>query len=281
MKFRQQKQFLRPLALIGLTLLLALGFAAQSQAVQVTIADATGYGYNTAAYMDNGRYVGCGPTSGVMILDTYDNRLATPGDLVPDPLGTAWDLHYNYMNTGADGFGPTADMHFGLEDYTADMGHYLDAVVHVEPTTYDPNDWTAYSIGDDLATDATFWNTTTWDILDLAFLNFIKPEIDAGDPVMLTVDSDGNGGTDHWMVGVGYDLEAMMWAGYNTYDSTLHWYDVESAFIAGNTMGVGFVRTFDFVAGEGPITTPEPSTMMLLGLGLLGLAGMRRKILRR
>lgn len=275
-----KKTFLRFSMTLLLTIFLSLGAVQTSDAIQVYIGDVIGYGYNSAAYMSGGRYVGCGPTSGAMILDTYDNRLATPGDLVGDPLSTAWDLHYNYMNTNAAGFGAPADFHYGLEDYAFDQGYLLDAVIHVEPTSYLPANWPEYVAGDDLITDATFWNTSTWDIIDNAFLNFIKPEIDAGDPIMLTVDSDSNGGTDHWLVCVGYDLEAGQWAGYNTWDNILHWYDVESAFIAGNTMGVGYVRTFDFLGAidNGEVTVPEPTTMLLLGLGLMGLAGVRRQI---
>jgi hypothetical protein len=240
-----------------------------SYAAQTYLTDVPGYGYNTVAYKVGDAYVGCGPTSGTMILDTYDNRLATPGSLVSDPLTTAWDLHYNYMNTNAGGYGNTTDFHYGMQDYASDHGYVLDAVIHVEPTTYNPADWT-YAVPDDLVADATFWNTTTWNINVDDFIDFIAPEIAAGDPLMFSVDTDGSGEglADHWMVCVGYDDTAGQWGGYNTWDTTLHWYDVESSHIAGNTMGIAFVRTFEFV--------PEPATLLLLSLGSLAVLRKRR-----
>lgn len=244
-------------------------------AAQVWITDVPGYGYNSGS----SPFAGCGPTSGVMILDTYDNRLAgadgSPGDLVSDPFNVTWDLHNNYMGTNAAGFGSTEDFHHGIEDYASDHGYSLEATVHVEPTTYNAANWTAYD-ATEVALDANFWNTSSWDILDGAFIDFIDDEIDAGHPFVATVDSDADGAGDHWMVGVGYDLALMQWAGYSTYDSSLHWYDIESAFIKGNTMGIGYVRTFDFGGYIGG-SVPEPSTLLLMGIGLLGLVGYNRK----
>jgi hypothetical protein len=241
-------------------------------AVPVVIGDVPGHGFNTSP--PPGGYpevIGCGPTSGVMILETFDNQGLTGGSpLITSPLADAWTMHDSYMGTDAFGFGPPSQFHFGVEQFALDRGWVVDAVIHVEPTTFNPADWPAYTVGPDLATDATFWDTSTWDINDSAFLAFLAVEIDAGRPVVMTVDSDGDGGDDHWMVGAGYDMATGQWAGYNTWDSSLHWYDVESAFIPGNTMGIGFIRTFAFI--------PEPGTAFLVGVGLIGFAGLRRKL---
>jgi len=255
------------------TLVLLL-LSAPAAAIPVVIPDVPAYGYNVDPAPDGDpEIMGCGPTTGVMILDTYDNRGAA--GLIVNPLTDARLLHNAYMNTDPAGFGPASDFHFGMEQFALDRGYILDAVVHVEPTTYNPADWAAYTVGPDLALDATFWNTATWDIIDNLFLDFLASEIDAGRPVSVTVDSDGIDGTDHWMVGVGYDRDAGLWAGYDTWDALLHWYDIESAFIAGNPMGIGFVRTFQLEQAIPPI--PEPATMLLLGAGMIGLAGLGRR----
>jgi hypothetical protein len=49
-------------------------------------------------------------------------------------------------------------------------------------------------------------------------------EIDAGRPVVLLVDTDGNGSTDHFVTGIGYDLDYGMYGIYNTWDHDVHWF---------------------------------------------------------
>lgn len=242
----------------------------------VVIGDVPAYGYNVSPAPDGQpRIIGCGPTTGVMILDTYDNRGAT--GLIVDPLSDARLLHNSYMNTNAAGFGSPSDFHFGLEDFARDRGYIVDAVIHVEPTTYNPSNWSAYTLGTDLLLDATFWNTSTWDILVDPFLDFLAAEIDQGRPVSITVDSNSDGRDDHWMVGLGYDRTTKQWAGYNTWDTSLHWYNVTSAFIPGNEMGIGYVRTFTF---NGPI--PEPTTFAIcLLLGVTFICAWSRRRNRR
>jgi T5SS/PEP-CTERM-associated repeat protein len=238
-----------PLGIAILVLLMHVPCAAQ----QVVVSDAPNYPYNT--YISaKGYYTGCGPTSAVDLLGTYDLRGAT--DLIASPLDDICLLHESYMNTGVDGFGAPSDFHYGMEDFAQDRGYSVDAVLHVEPTIYDPSDWSVYPYGADHRADANFWNTSgsddpaNWTIDEAKFLDFLAAEIDAGRPVGITVDSGGATGPEHWMVAVGYDRTAEQWAGYNTYDSQLHWYNVDSAWRDGNNFGVAYIRSVEFNGQE-------------------------------
>jgi hypothetical protein len=51
-----------------------------------------------------------------------------------------------------------------------------------------------------------------------------KSEIDNRRPIVLLVDSDADGYTDHFVTGIGYDDATMEYAAYNTWDSVIHWY---------------------------------------------------------
>jgi hypothetical protein len=304
------------LAVLGV-LAMALVLCGTVSAAPVTLSGFAGYGYNTIdgagnGYDGNPGAIGCGPTSGAMILNWFYGLSA--------PLASARAMtSATYMNTNSDGFGSPFNFQSGLEKYAADNGENVDATLHVEPTTYNSSGWMPpYSPGDIVA-DATFWNTTTWDINDLDFLNFVKAEIDAGNPLTVTVDSDGVGtvsdtgfyqGDDHWMVLVGYDLATQQWAGFNTWDFSMHWYNVDSAFHTGDTQtggtwksywdgtqtvwyyekqagtpfGISYVRTFEYLGpldddggDDGDYVVPEPSTVALLGFGVIGLIVMRRR----
>ncbi len=64
---------------------------------------------------------------------------------------------------------------------------------------------------------------TSWSYSSFSF-NDYKNEIDHRRPVVLLVDSDQDGNTDHFVPGIGYDDATFSYAVYNTWDMNIHWY---------------------------------------------------------
>jgi len=63
------------------------------------------------------------------------------------------------------------------------------------------------------------WGVFTWQV----YIN----EINHNRPVMLGVDSNGDGMGDHAIVGIGYNMVTHQYAAYNTWDQQVHWYTFE------------------------------------------------------
>ena len=82
-----------------------------------------------------------------------------------------------------------------------------------------------------------------------------KAEIDAGRPVVLLVDSDGNGYSDHFIPAFGYDDTSgvQKYAAYNTWDGSLHWYDFGPA-VAGKAWGIIGGTTLSIIGTATPST---------------------------
>ena len=185
---------------------------------------------------------GCGPTAAGMVLGYWDvmgfdnlvpgsaatqtaavnsmisstgnyNDYCLPIDEPPDPVKPdkselpAGDEHTNdsisdFMKTSQSysnnyyGWGWYSDMVSGFTGYvsTAAPG-YSTIVTNLE------------------------WGALTWE-------NF-KFEIDSGRPVVLLVDTDANGGTDHFVTAIGYSDEEGLntYACFDTWDADVHWYE--------------------------------------------------------
>jgi len=71
------------------------------------------------------------------------------------------------------------------------------------------------------------WAAFTW----IEFMN----EIDAGRPVILGVDSSGSGWADHAIIGIGYDMTTHQYGCYDTWDTSIHWYDFQGV---GDVFGI-------------------------------------------
>jgi hypothetical protein len=88
-----------------------------------------------------------------------------------------------------------------------------------------------------------------------------KTWIDRGIPVMLLVDSNGDGETDHFIPGIGYDdtdPNIKRYAAYNTWDGAVHWY-VWGPMVSGQMFGVYGATLLEIENPEFPTVTPVPT----------------------
>ena len=61
-----------------------------------------------------------------------------------------------------------------------------------------------------------YWSSGLWELY--------KTEIDNQRPVVLLVDTDGNGNTDHFVTGIGYNDETNQYCIHDTWDNQVHWF---------------------------------------------------------
>jgi len=112
---------------------------------------------------------------------------AHTSNCVADFMKTSWSSSYNLYGWSQDFDGPPA------------FRRYVRYISDYEPASV--NSWSTYFTFDDY-----------------------KAEIDAGRPMLLLVDTDGNGQTDHFVTGIGYDDAANEYAIHDTWDLNVHWY---------------------------------------------------------
>jgi hypothetical protein len=149
-----------------------------------------------------------------MIPDDYITKGRTPhlDDCLADFMDTSKSTRNNYY-----GWSWFSDVDDSLENYA---------------NLKNPNrNYLAYNL---------IWGELTWD-------KYCR-EIDAGRPVVLLVDTDGNGNTDHFVTAIGYD-DSNNYACYNTWDHSIHWYDF-SKISGGNTWGIYGATFFAISTGK-------------------------------
>jgi len=179
---------------------------------------------------------GCGPTALGMVIGYYDSMGFT--DLVSGDASTQTS---------------------SVNDAIANSEHYSD---YSQPIDYYPNLYTDLSelggahtsncIADFMETSwSSEENRYGWswsNMINLSFINYVQMfnieyitdtdynwfsgsswniymnEINNNRPVVLLVDSDGDGYTDHFVTGIGYDDDTSTYAIYDTWDHSIHWY---------------------------------------------------------
>jgi len=180
-------------------------------------------------------YRGCGPTSAGMIVGYWDGNGF--GDLVvgdaSDTTGNLDNIHdmiaspEHYADYGDPSLNPdlselggahenncVADFMRTSQSYYS-MSYGWSLFNYADNGLYEYAQYRGYS-------DATAWNEAWYS--DTLWDNIVA-DIDAGYPVMLLVDTNGDGGSDHFIPAIGYNDTTMQYAAYNTYDTTVHWYD--------------------------------------------------------
>ena len=255
---------LRTYLIFSLSICLLIGFSYQISTAQPVYINDFGnfpaYPYNTAAYKQDGAYVGCGPTTGAMILGYFEHTFGLEGLLenpvagVDEGLDTAWTLHSSqYLDTNDAGFTDQFNIKPGMENYAEDRGHTIKVMIHVSPT-FEPNDPT-YSdygpYGDGWMNDGDFWMDLgggNWDIVPDLFCDFVEEKLSSKIPIWLTIDTDGDGGGDHWVPVVAYDRATYQYAYYNTKSTSIQWADI--SYCAGPNPGanaIAFIRSVEYL----------------------------------
>jgi len=192
---------------------------------------------------------GCGPTALGMLVGYYDGN-GYP-DLIPGDASTqttavndamANTEHYDDYSTPEDSY-PTL-----LNDKSTNGGaHTSNCLGDFMHTSWSEDgnfygwsysNWISYAFESyvNMQNSAYFvtipyehFSSESWDV----FVN----EINSNRPVVLLVDTDGNGSTDHFVTGIGYDVSNSTYAIYDTWDNEIHWFQWRKI-SNGNTWGI-------------------------------------------
>jgi len=214
---------------------------------QVVIADVPAYLW----------FNGCGPTAAGMVLGYWDGIDARFGRLIEGDASTQTQAVNDTISSSEnyDDYCLPIDIYPGpiIEDLSEPPPgdeHLDNCIADTMKTSQSVEDnyygWSWVSdVGDSLEdyvalVDPDRFEVTTrtrgWILFDW---HDYRAEIDAGRPVILLVDSDGNGATDHFVTAVGYDSQGgtKYYGCHDTYDKNIHWFEF-ARFASGQPWGI-------------------------------------------
>lgn len=231
---------------------------------------------NEGAVLDVPAYIwyhGCGPTAVGMVLGYWDAHgfdQLIPGnaqeqtEAVNQAISSSGN-YYDYckpIDNYGEGPSPRPDLSeapLGDEHADNSIADFMQTSQSAHQNYYG---WSWYSKTDDAFTGYVHsaapdyfasavnlhWGAFSWEIF--------TAEIDAGRPVVLLVDSNEDGYTDHFITAIGYG-EAdgkRMYASHNTWDIGIHWYEFKPM-TSGQLYGIYGatlfnIRTFSKLAPE-------------------------------
>jgi len=233
--------------------------AAPAFAAPVVLADVPAYDW----------YHGCGPTAagsimGYWDLNGYSNLFTASGadvflttnvqDQISSPAhNTAYDAH---PDTGS-----------------VDPGDYSSLACWFETSVNQPYGWSYLSRSDNAFEGYANYRGYDFDSSYASYATMgwggFTNEIDNERPLMFLVDTDGDGGTDHFVPVFGYEdrgASGLWYACYTTWSEaeTVAWYQFQEM---GNAWGVGYV-TYVVPVSDPESAVPLPATFVLLLTGL-------------
>ncbi len=243
-------------------------FAINANATTVTISDMPAYNW----------YHGCGPTAAASIIGHYDLNgydalfTASGWDNVRLTSKVKDEISSPEHNAKYDPDPDNSSLPDPADTSIADFFHTSENLGY---------GWSYLSYADDAFTgyadyrgynDWNAWNES-FDTGDFSWADFTN-EIDNDRPMMFLVDTNADGATDHFIPVFGYNDSTLQYACYTTWseDETISWYDFQGM---GNAWGIGYATFITPGASDAPV--PEPATLLLFGIGLLGFAGVSRK----
>jgi hypothetical protein len=218
-------------------------------------------------------YHGCGPTAAAMIIGYWDlhgypNLFQAQGNDVYLTANVQDQISSPAHNAKYD---PTPDdPNLATPPYTSIADWFQTSV---DPMTYGGSLYSNAPIA--LAGYAAYEGYTfkTSNIPYVVTWTFLENEVNAGRPILLLVDSDGDGLPDHFVPAFGYDdrgTGGKWYACYTTWseDETPVWYQFQNDAV-GNVFGVyGSTQVV-------PQPIPEPLTLAILSLGAVVVLGKR------